>query len=95
MKHATRPGASLARLRGARTLLASGGQIRKAKTVAELCDAYWADAEAGKLMTRRRAPKKASTLVTDRGRIERHIKPLLAQLKAIYRPARALDFRRR
>jgi integrase len=28
-------------------------------------------------MTRRRAAKKASTLVTDRGRIERHIKPLL------------------
>jgi integrase len=28
-------------------------------------------------MTRRRTAKKASTLVTDRGRIERHIKPLL------------------
>ena len=41
---------------------------RKAETVAELCDAYWADAEAGRLMTRRRAPKKASTLATDKGR---------------------------
>ena len=28
-------------------------------------------------MTRRRTAKKASTLVTDRGRIERHIEPLL------------------
>src|SRR5213592_4788280 len=33
---------------------------RKAVTVAELCDAYWADAEAGRLLTRRRTPKKAS-----------------------------------
>ena len=30
-------------------------------------------------MTRRRAAKKASTLATDRGRIERHIKPLLGR----------------
>jgi integrase len=50
---------------------------RNAHTVSELCDLYLADAEAGRLMTRRRTAKKASTLVTDRGRIERHIKPLL------------------
>src|SRR5262249_42957020 len=31
------------------------------------------------LVTRRRSPKKASTLVTDRGRIQRHIKPLLGR----------------
>ena len=54
---------------------------RKAATVAELCDLYLAEAEAGRLMTRRRTAKKASTLVTDRGRIERHIKPLLGALK--------------
>jgi integrase len=53
---------------------------RKATTVAELCDAYLADAEAGRLLTRRRTPKKPSTLATDRGRIERHIKPLLGRL---------------
>ena len=46
-------------------------------TVDQLCDLYLADAEAGRLMTRRRTAKKASTLLTDRGRIERHIKPLL------------------
>jgi hypothetical protein len=53
---------------------------RRAETVAELCDAYWADAEAGELMTRRRAPKKASTLATDWGRIDKHIKPRLGAL---------------
>jgi integrase len=52
---------------------------RKAQTVSELCDAYFADAAAGRLMTRRRSSKKASTLATDFGRIERHIKPLLGR----------------
>jgi integrase len=49
--------------------------------VNDLCDLYWADAQAGRLLTRRRKPKKASTLATDCGRIERHIKPLLGSLK--------------
>ena len=54
---------------------------RKAATVAELCDLYWRDAEAGRLLIRRGETKKASTLVTDKGRIERHIKPLLGSFK--------------
>jgi len=54
---------------------------RKAANVAELCDLYVADAEAGRLLTRRKLPKKASTLTIDRGRIARHIKPLLGQMK--------------
>jgi integrase len=53
---------------------------RLATTVAELCDLYLADAEAGRLLTRRQMGKKPSTLVTDKGRIERHIKPLLGCL---------------
>ncbi len=53
---------------------------RDAATVAELCDLYLADAEAGRLLTRRRVAKKPSTLVTDRGRILRHIKPVLGNL---------------
>jgi integrase len=53
---------------------------RKAATIAELCDSYLTDAEAGRLLTRRKSPKKASTLAVDRGRIERHIKPLLGTL---------------
>jgi integrase len=52
---------------------------RKAITVAELCDLYFADAEAGRLLTRRRGSKKPSTLLTDRGRVTRHIKPLLGR----------------
>lgn len=54
---------------------------RQAATVAELCDLYLEDAEAGRLLTRRGVAKKASTLTTDRSRIERHIKPLLGTKK--------------
>ncbi len=54
---------------------------RKAETVEELCDAYWADAEAGRLMTRRRTPKKASTLLSDKDRVDKHIRPLLGRMK--------------
>ena len=46
---------------------------RRALTVAELCDLY---------LNEGCATKKASTLATDRGRIERHIKPLLGKKKA-------------
>jgi integrase len=53
---------------------------RKAKTVAELCDAYLTDAEAGRVLTRNKEPKKPSTLAIDTGRVERHIKPLLGGL---------------
>lgn len=54
---------------------------RQASTVAELCDMYLQDAEAGRLLTRKGRAKKASTLTTDRSRIERHIKPLLGSMK--------------
>jgi integrase len=54
---------------------------RQAATVSELCNLYLADAQAGRLLTRRKVAKKSSTLTIDRGRIERHIKPLLGQFK--------------
>jgi integrase len=54
---------------------------RKAASVAELCDFYIADAEAGRLLTRRKVPKKPSTIATDKGRIASHIKPLLGSMK--------------
>jgi integrase len=54
---------------------------RKAATIAELCDLYIADAEAARLLTRHKAAKKASTVATDKGRVERHIKPLLGPTK--------------
>jgi integrase len=50
---------------------------RSAPTVAALCDLYLADAEAGRLLTRRRTGKSPQTLRTDRSRIACHIKPLL------------------
>ena len=56
-------------------------ESRTAPTVAGLCDQYLEAAEAGRLLTRHKHPEKASTLQTDRGRIERHIKPLLGQLR--------------
>lgn len=56
-------------------------EARKAPTVADLCREYLAKAESGKLLTRRKMPKKASTIGTDKGRIERHIIPLLGRLK--------------
>lgn len=53
---------------------------RNAATVSDLCDLYIADAEAGRVLTRRKVAKKTTTLATDRGRIERHIKPILGRL---------------
>ncbi len=53
---------------------------RKAITVAELCQQYLADVEAGRLLTRRKIAKKESTLISDRGRIARHIVPLLGRM---------------
>jgi integrase len=46
-------------------------------TVAEVCDWYLKEAEAGRILGRRGRPIKQSTLVTDRERIEAHVKPLL------------------
>lgn len=68
--------------------VASGGDpaadaraVRKAETVGQLLDAYWEDADGGTLLTRRRTPKRASTLLSDKGRIEKHIRPLLGPMK--------------
>ncbi len=54
---------------------------RKAATVAELCDNYFADIQAGRVLTKARRPKKAGTVAIDRTRIERHVKPLLGTMK--------------
>jgi hypothetical protein len=52
---------------------------RHADSVSQLCDLYFSDAKAGRLLTRRKKPKKTSTLLTDESRTERHIKPLLGR----------------
>ena len=49
----------------------------KAITVKELCDLYFADLKAGLILGKGGKPKKASTIVTDTGRIQRHIIPLI------------------
>src|SRR6516165_7575081 len=52
---------------------------RNAVTVGELCREYLVKAEAGLIIGRKGLPKKASTLEIDRGRIARHIIPLLGK----------------
>ena len=54
-------------------------QERHAITVADLCSEYLAKAEAGLIIGRKGLPKKARTLEIDRGRIARHILPLLGK----------------
>lgn len=50
---------------------------RRAMTVRQLCQAYLDAAEKGLIIGKRGQPKKVSTLYVDRGRIKRHILPLL------------------
>jgi integrase len=50
---------------------------RKAMSIEELCRQYLAASEKGLVMGKSGRAKKSSTLATDRGRIERHIVPLL------------------
>jgi integrase len=46
-------------------------------TVGQVCDWYLIEAEAGRLLGRRRRPIAAATLMLDRSRIKTHVKPLL------------------
>ena len=48
-------------------------------TVAEVCDWYIREAEAGHILGRRGRPIKPLTISTDKTRIERHVKPLLGK----------------
>ena len=54
---------------------------RKPLTVSELCSQYMQDAEAGRVLSKTKTPKRASTLAVDKGRVERHIVPVLGKLK--------------
>jgi len=54
---------------------------REALTVHDLCALYIDAIDKGLVLGKRGLPKKASTVATDRGRIERHILPLLGQRK--------------
>jgi integrase len=48
-------------------------------TIAEICDWYVTEAEAGRILGKSRRPIKPSTLRMDRSRIEAHLKPLLGK----------------
>jgi integrase len=50
---------------------------RQAITVKQLCTRYLADLKQGLILGKRGRPKKASTILTDVGRIQRHLIPLL------------------
>jgi len=52
-------------------------ELRAAPTVSDICNWYLEEAEAGRLIGRRRRPIKESTVRMERSRIERHIKPIL------------------
>jgi integrase len=54
---------------------------RKAMTVQQLCGEYLAATEKGLVLGKRGQAKKETTLATDRGRIARHILPLLGKRK--------------
>jgi integrase len=50
---------------------------RRAMTVRQLCQAYFDAAKRGLILGKRGQPKKTSTLYVDKGRVDRHILPLL------------------
>ena len=56
---------------------------RRSMTVRELCDQYLAATQKGLILGKGNRPKKASTLYTDRGRILRHILPLMGSKRVI------------
>ena len=58
---------------------AKRSEDRRAMSVQQLCQTYLEAAEKGLILGKRRQPKKASTLYMDRGRIARHILPLLGK----------------
>ena len=60
-------------------LAAIRDENKVALTVTQLCTLYLQEANSGKILTKFGMPKKASTIVSDLGRIERHIKPLLGK----------------
>jgi hypothetical protein len=57
---------------------------RKAISVKELCELYMAELEAGGILGKGSRPKKASTKITDLGRITRHIIPLLGSKRVTH-----------
>ena len=71
---------------------AKRSEDRKAMTVSQLCESYLVSADKGLILGKSGRSKKTSTLYVDRGRIERHILPLLGN--RLVRDLRAPDISR-
>lgn len=56
-------------------------ELRKSITVKQLCEQYLQMAEKGLILGKSNRPKKPSTISTDKGRVLRHIIPLLGNKK--------------
>jgi integrase len=59
---------------------ATRNAARGAMTVADLCRDYLASTDKGLVLGKSKRPKSASTLLGDRGRIARHINPLIGTM---------------
>lgn len=55
--------------------------LRQSMTMAQLCNEYLAALDKGLILGKGNRPKKQSTIYTDRGRIQRHIVPLLGKIR--------------
>ena len=64
--------------------LENRNSARKVISVKELCELYMAELEAGRILGKGGRPKKASTKITDLGRITRHIIPLLGSKRVTH-----------
>ncbi|RIA37422.1 uncharacterized protein DUF4102 [Hephaestia caeni] len=64
--------------------LENRNSARKAITVKELCEHYIKELEEGRILGKGGRPKKASTKVTDLGRINRHIIPLIGKVQVTH-----------
>lgn len=68
----------LGKVAGGSDPVSEARQLQNRLSVSDMCDRYYQEAESGKVLFRGKA-KKPSTLAVDKGRIERHIKPLLGK----------------
>jgi len=64
---------------GADPVGASRAKRQAGMTVAEVCDWYFREVDAGRLLGRRGRRIKASTLLSDTGRVAVHVKPLIGK----------------
>ncbi len=64
--------------------LENRNSARKAITVKELCELYIKELDEGRILGKGGRPKKATTKVTDLGRINRHIIPLIGRTQVTH-----------